>query len=184
MPFECSCTAATLSRHLLPRALKRARSGRLRLPSGPPKLVDCTYIDNAVDAHVLAPDRLAPQAACAGRAYFISQGEPLAISDLINRVLGAVGVPPVRKTVSPRVLFWAGVAAEAAYTLLQIYDREPPITRFVARQLTTAHWFNLAAARRDSGLHPPGVVRRRPGTAGPQCGCGSIKPACRITYGP
>ncbi len=140
--------------HLLPRALKQARAGRLRLPGGPPKLVDCTYIDNAVDAHLLALDHVGVSAPCAGRAYFISQGQPLALTELINRVLGAAGEPPVRKFVSPRTLWWTALAAEAIYTLLFIRDREPPVTRFVARQLTTAHWFNLGAARRDLGYIP------------------------------
>ena len=139
---------------LLPRAIAAARAGRLRLPAGPPKLVDCTYIDNAVDAHVLALDRLAPDAACAGKAYFISQGAPLPMAELIARVLAAAGAPAVDKTISPGTLYLAGCLAEAAYAALRIRDREPPITRFVARQMTTAHWFDIGAARRDLGYQP------------------------------
>lgn len=137
--------------HLLPRVVAAARAGRLRLPAGPPKLVDCTYIDNAAQAHLLALDRLAPGARCAGRAYFISQGTPVPLRDLIKRMLTAVGAPVVEKTVSPRTLHLAGCLAEAAYAVLGIRDREPPITRFLARQLTTAHWFDISAARRDLG---------------------------------
>lgn len=139
---------------LLPRAIARARAGRLRLPGGPPRLVDCTYIDNAALAHLLALDRLGPGAACAGRAYFISQGTPLPLGELLARVLAAAGVSPVKKTISPRVLYLAGCLAEAAYALLGIRDREPPVTRFVARQLGTAHWFDISAARRDLGYEP------------------------------
>jgi nucleoside-diphosphate-sugar epimerase len=139
---------------LLPRAIARARAGRLRLPRGASKLVDCTYIENAALAHVLALDRLRPGAACAGRAYFISQGTPVPLGDLVTRVLAAAGLPPVRKTISPRALYLAGCLAELAYTLLGIRDREPPVTRFVARQLTTAHWFDISAARRDLGYQP------------------------------
>jgi nucleoside-diphosphate-sugar epimerase len=125
----------------------------LRLP-GTHKLVDCTYIENAALAHLLALDRLRPGAACAGRAYFISQGEPLPLAVLVTRVLAAAGLPPVQKTISPRGLYLAGCLAEVAYTLLGIRDREPPVTRFVARQLTTAHWFDISAARRDLGYQP------------------------------
>jgi nucleoside-diphosphate-sugar epimerase len=69
-------------------------------------------------------------------------------------VLAAAGLPPVQKTISPRGLYLAGCLAEVAYTLLGIRDREPPVTRFVARQLTTAHWFDISAARRDLGYQP------------------------------
>jgi len=139
---------------LLPRAVALAAAGQLRLPGGPPKSVDCTFIDNAVDAHVLALDALSAHAACAGRAYFISQGEPMPQAELITRVLAAVGVHGPFRTVPPAIIRMAGAAAETWYTLRGIYDHEPPITRFVARQLTSAHWFNISAARRDLGYVP------------------------------
>jgi nucleoside-diphosphate-sugar epimerase len=138
---------------LLPRVVARAAAGRLRLPGRGDNLVDCTYIDNAAAAHLLALDRLAA-GDCAGRAYFISQGTPLPFGELLNRMLAAAGFPPVTKRISPRGLYLAGCLAEAAYTVLGIRDREPPVTRFVARQLTTAHWFDISAARRDLGYVP------------------------------
>lgn len=134
---------------LLPRAVALAKAGKLKLPGGPPKKVDHTYIDNAVDAHLLALNALAPSAACAGKAYFISQGEPVPQAELIARVLKAAGQPGPFPTVSPLAIRAAGAAAEAWFKLRGVYDREPPITRFVARQLTSAHWFDISAAKRD-----------------------------------
>jgi nucleoside-diphosphate-sugar epimerase len=139
--------------HLLPRAVARAKAGRLRLPGGPPCLVDSTYIDDAARAHLLALDRLVPGAACAGRAYFISQGEPLPVRELVNKVLVAAGVPEVRKTVSPRAMQALGWAAEIVHAVLR-RPGEPLLTRFAARQLTTAHWYDIGAARRDLGFEP------------------------------
>jgi nucleoside-diphosphate-sugar epimerase len=140
---------------LLPRAVARARAGRLRLPGGPSKLVDWTYVDDAARAHLLALARLAPGAACAGKAYFISQGKPVALTELIARAVAAAGGPqlPLRR-VPPGLLFAAGCLCEAAFFALRRYDREPPMTRFVARQLTTAHWFDITAASRDLGFNP------------------------------
>ena len=139
--------------HLVPRLLDRARSGRLRLLGDRPNQVDSVYVDNAADAHILAADRLAPGSAIAGKAYFITQGEPLALADLINRILAAGGLAPVERRISPRLAYFLGAALEGAYGLLGI-DREPPMTRFVARQLSTAHWFDISAARRDLGYAP------------------------------
>jgi len=138
---------------LLPRAVAQARAGTLRLPGGPDKLVDCTYIDNAVDAHVLALDRLAPGAACAGWAYFISNGEPVPTRVLVNRMLEAAGAPAVRKTIPPRVAYLAGCVAEAVHAVFR-RKGEPRITRFVARQMTTSHYYDISAARRDLGYEP------------------------------
>jgi nucleoside-diphosphate-sugar epimerase len=138
---------------LLPRFAEKWRAGRLRLCSGPPKLVDTVYIDNAVDAHLRALDSLSPGSPCAGKAYFISNGEPLPIDEVINSVLAVAGLGPVEKTISPQAAWTAGVVFEALYAAFRIRG-EPPITRFVAQQLSTAHWFDIGAARRDLGYEP------------------------------
>jgi nucleoside-diphosphate-sugar epimerase len=139
--------------HLVPRILARARAGRLRRIGRASKLIDSVYIDNAADAHVLAAERLAPGAAAAGKAYFISNGEPVPLWDLVNSILAAGGLGPVTRRV-PFALAWtAGRILEMMYALLRP-NAEPPMTRFLARELTTAHWFDLGAARRDLGYEP------------------------------
>jgi nucleoside-diphosphate-sugar epimerase len=147
---------------LLPRLLSRARAGRVRLVGREDKLVDATYIDNAADAHLLAADRLAPGAACAGRAYFIAQGEPRPTSEHINSILDAAGMPPVTQRIPTSVAWCVGALAELVYRLLR-RPEEPPLTRFAARQLSTAHWYDLSAARRDLGYAP--TVSTRQGLA-------------------
>ncbi len=139
--------------HLIPRIVARAKAGALRRIGARTNLVDCVYIDNAADAHILAADRLAPGSAVAGKAYFISQGEPWPLWDLINRILQAADLPPVTRTISPRLAYAAGGVLEAVYGLLRI-SSEPRMTRFLAEELSTAHWFNIDAARRDLGYCP------------------------------
>ncbi len=138
---------------LLPRFAERYRAGKLRLCSGRPKLVDTLYIDNAVDAHLLALDALSPESACAGRPYFISNGEPLPIDEVVNGVLGTIDLGPVKKKIHPFVAWGAGAVAESVFSLCGI-KKEPPITRFVAHQLSTAHWFDIGAAKKDLAYEP------------------------------
>jgi nucleoside-diphosphate-sugar epimerase len=140
--------------HLVPRIIDRARRGRLVLLGGGTAKVDATYIDSAVHAHLCAWERLEPGAACAGRAYFIAQGEPMPIRDLINGILEAAELPPVHRTVDPRVAWAVGAILELAYHSLGRAE-EPPMTRFVAEQLATSHWFDLGAARRELGYEAP-----------------------------
>lgn len=139
--------------HILPRLLARGRAGQLRRIGTAPCVVDSTYIDNAVEAHLLAADRLEPGSPVAGKAYFISNGEPMPVWDLINKILETAGVPPVTKTISPRVAYATGAVLEFVYGALRL-GGEPPMTRFVAEELSTAHWFDLTAARRDLGYEP------------------------------
>jgi len=139
--------------HLLPRTVARARAGRLRLLSGPPKHVDSVFIDDAAEAHLAALDHLGPGASCAGKAYFITGGEPIESGELINRVLAAVGVAPVTRRVPPRLAYAAGWVAETIYGVLG-RRQEPPITRFAAQQLMTSHYFDISAAKRDLSWEP------------------------------
>jgi nucleoside-diphosphate-sugar epimerase len=139
--------------HLLPRIIDRARAGRLRFVGTVRKKIDVVYVDNAARAHLDALDRLAPGAACAGRAYFISNGEPVYADDMINAMLRACGLPPETRRVPYGLAFAIGAVLEGIYTLCRI-DAEPPMTRFVAEQLATAHWYDISAARRDLGYAP------------------------------
>jgi nucleoside-diphosphate-sugar epimerase len=136
--------------HLVPRIVARARAGRLRRVGAGGKRVDATYVDNAARAHLLAADRLAPGAPIAGRAYFIAQGQPVETWEFIDRILACAGLPPVRASVPAGVAYAAGAAAEAVWRLFAL-PGEPPMTRFLASELSTSHWFDLSAARRDLG---------------------------------
>lgn len=138
---------------LVPRVIARAKAGRLRLVGDEHALVDAVYIDNAAQAHVLAVDRLAPDAACAGNVYFVTNHEPWPMGKILNGILAAAGLPPVTKHVSPRLAYTAGALLELAYTVLRKKE-EPFMTRFVARQLATAHWYDNTAAKRDLGYEP------------------------------
>lgn len=139
-------------RHLLPRILARAKAGQLRF-IGPPKKIDTVYIDNAAQAHLDALDRLAPASACAGRAYFISQDQPIALEEMVNRLLRACGREAVSKRLSPAIARLAARGFETLYKALG-KQQEPPLTSFLVEQLSTAHWFSIHAAKRDLGYQP------------------------------
>ncbi len=139
--------------HLVPRVIARAKAGKLKLVGSGKNRVDATYIDNAAEAHLCALDVLNPEAACAGRAYYISNDEPIPMDELLNRILKAGGLPPVSRSVPPAVAYFAGATLEKVYSALGKKE-EPIMTRFVARQLATAHWFNISGAKRDLGYRP------------------------------
>ncbi|NLE36703.1 MAG: 3-beta hydroxysteroid dehydrogenase, partial [Pirellulaceae bacterium] len=116
-------------------------------------LIDMVYVDNAADAHLLAADTLKAGGAVAGNAYFISQGEPVNCWDWINQLLQLSGLPPVTESVSLVAARRWGAVVEWSYRLLRI-RREPPMTRFLAAQLGTSHYFDIRRAERDFGYRP------------------------------
>ncbi len=137
--------------HLVPRIIARARS--LRRIGGADKKVDTVYVDNAADAHILAADRLVSGSPICGQPYFITNGEPRPLWEMVNAILNAADLPPVAGRIPRGVALAAGAGLEIIHKVLRI-DREPRLTRFVVRELSTAHWFDISAARRDLRYEP------------------------------
>ena len=140
---------------LVPRLVERAKRGRLRLVGDGNAKIDTTYIDNAAQAHIDAFEALhdQPGARCAGKAYFISNGEPRTVRDIINALLRATAAPAVEKSIPFGLAYAMGIGLELAYSMLPLKG-EPPMTRFLAEQLNTTHFYDISAARRDFGYQP------------------------------
>lgn len=139
--------------HLVPRILERGRKGQLRRVGAGNNLVDTLYIANAARAHLQAAAALSPGSTVAGKAYFIANDEPMPLWDLVNRILAAGNLPAVTRTISPGLAHAAGTLLELAYRTFNL-PGEPRMTRFVAKELATAHWFDLSAAKQDFGYQP------------------------------
>ena len=139
--------------HLVPRIVSQGRAGTLRRVGDGTNKVDTTYIDDAARAHVLAADALESNPRAAGRPFFISQGEPIALWEVVDGILAAAGLPPLTRSVPQAVAWSAGAILEGAYGLLRL-EGEPRMTRFVARELATTHWFDITAARTELGYEP------------------------------
>ncbi len=123
---------------LVGRIIERARAGRLALVGSGLALIDTTYVDNAASSMVAALDR-APD--IGGRALVVSNGEPRTVAEILQRILLAAGLPPEIKKVPAAVAIGAGTIAETIWDRTDRSD-DPPMTRFLAEQLSTAHWFD------------------------------------------
>jgi len=140
-------------RHLVPRLLERARSGKLRRIGDGANIIDMIYVENAAAAHLQAAGALEPGSPVCGRAYFVSQGEPVNCWDWINQILALAGIPPVTKSISFRGAWRIGATMEAVYRLLRVKS-EPRMTRFLAAQLAKDHYFDIRRAVSDFGYDP------------------------------
>ena len=141
---------------LLPAILTRARAGQLKFRVGSGEhLSDFTFIDNLTSALLSALDRLETQAEIAGEAYFITNGEPLAFFDFIDRVLAGLELPRPERTVPYGVAYGAAWAAEMLKRLSgRPIGQEDGMSRFAVRYLCTHHYFQIGKAKRDLGYVP------------------------------
>ncbi|QFU21970.1 NAD-dependent epimerase/dehydratase family protein [Shewanella eurypsychrophilus] len=140
--------------HLVPRVIERAKAGRLKLVGKEDKLVDTIYVGNAAYAHILAAVNLCSEdASAAGKAYFLSNDEPITMAAMLNKILACADLPEVTKRVPAGLAYAVGVVLESVYGILGKTD-EPMMTRFVAKQLSTSHYFDISAAKTDFGYSP------------------------------
>lgn len=146
--------------HLIPRLIDRARRGRLVRVGNKKNLIDTIYVENAARAHLQAADALAENStleknsplknSLGGKAYFLSQGEPVNCWEWIDELLALHNLPPVRRAISYRFAASVGYLLENYYAVF-LPTKEPPMTRFLAAQLAMHHYFNISAAKRDFG---------------------------------
>lgn len=140
--------------HVVSMIIKRGRAGQLRRIGSQTKLIDTVYVDDAARAHLLAADRLQDaHSQVAGKVYFISAGKPIDLWEMVNQLLGAADVPPLTGSISPRLAYAAAWVIERLHKLLRVTG-EPRMTCWLVRELSTAHWFDISAARRDLGYAP------------------------------
>lgn len=138
-------------RHFIPRLFEKSKSGKLRILGKAPNRVDCIYVENAAKAHLQAlAQLLRDPTKVEGKTYFISQDDPIPVADFINQLLATGDFPPVTQHLSPRIARYAGRLLEMTYRFFGI-SAEPAITLFLAKQLSTAHWYDISAAKRDFG---------------------------------
>lgn len=138
---------------LVPRLIQRARSGRLRLVGDGSNMISVVYVENAAAAHLLAAQSLSLDSPVAGQVYFVNEPEPVNCAEWINTLLDVAGVPPVRKCISARAAYRIGAVCETVFSFLRL-KREPPMTRFLAEQLSSSHTYSIDKLRRDVGYEP------------------------------
>jgi nucleoside-diphosphate-sugar epimerase len=135
-------------RHLIPRIIERARNKQLRRVGDGTNQIDHVYVENAAWAHIQAAEALDSGSPVCGRAYFISQDDPVNCWQWINEILALAGIPPVRRSISFSAAWRMGWCLEAWHEMLNL-PGEPRMTRFLAAQLAKSHFFDIGQARRD-----------------------------------
>ena len=124
---------------LVGRIVDRARHGRLVLPDGGRALVATTYLDDAVRAIVAGLDRTGDAPEVWGRALVVTGDDPRPLAELVAGILAAAGVNRRVRSIPAPVAALAGRLLDRCWRGV-----EPPLTHFAARQLSVAHWFDLA----------------------------------------
>jgi 2-alkyl-3-oxoalkanoate reductase len=139
--------------NLIPTILKKAQAGRLVQIGKGKNLTDVTFIDDCIQAHIAAYEGLATNPRVGGRAFFVSQGEPVELWGWINQVLSAFEVKPITRSVP---IWLAKAVATSAEWWCRKFNKntEPVLTKFLVTELSTNHYFDISAAKKELGYNP------------------------------
>lgn len=144
--------------HLLPRVLQSIQAGRLKIVGDGQNRVDVSYVEDVASAHLDALEAL-ESGSCSGKAYFVSQGEPVQLWPWLNQVLEGLGQPPLTKRIPLPLAYAVGTVAEGIWKLTG-KSGDPPITRFVAVELAKDHYFDVDSTYRDISYKPEWTMDR------------------------
>ncbi|MBK7318418.1 NAD-dependent epimerase/dehydratase family protein [Candidatus Villigracilis affinis] len=135
---------------IFPRLIPRLQSGRLPILGDGENIVDLTYIDNVVDALLLCAES---PANTLGKKYNISNGEPIKIWKLIERLCDELQLPHPTRRISRQTAHVAASVLEAVYTMLPTHP-EPPLTRVSVSMMANNTTLDISAARNELGYRP------------------------------
>jgi nucleoside-diphosphate-sugar epimerase len=140
------CVYGPGDNHLLPQIINQARNGKLRQIGNGKNLIDVSYIDNVVSAHIKAFQAIRENPDVPGKAFFITNGEPVLLWDFLNMMLEVSGLERLRRSVPVWVAFLLAMLTEALHRII-FRSGEPGITRFLVHELSQSHWFDISSAR-------------------------------------
>jgi nucleoside-diphosphate-sugar epimerase len=135
---------------ILPRLIRANNRTGIPLIREGKASIDITYIDNAIDALLLcqsAPDSLL------GRTFNITNGEPICVADLLDRLFSRLGYPCRLRPISYRTADWTASAMESISNLL-LGGKEPILTRYTVGLLAFSQTLDITAAVRELGYQP------------------------------
>lgn len=135
--------------NLIPTILEKG--AKLKRIGKKENLADFTYIDDCVSAHVLAMEALIKNPNSRNRVYFISQGEPYPLWRFVEKILQSKGLSLSSRVVNPRLAYFLATASEF---VAGITKKEPKLTRFLVEEMSTHHYFDISAAKKELGFKP------------------------------
>ena len=135
---------------IFPRLIPHLQSGRLPILGDGENIVDLTYVENVVDALLLCAES---PANTLGKKYNISNGEPVKIWKLVERICNELNLPHPTRKVSYKTASAAAAVLEVICTLIPTHP-EPPLTRVSVSMMANSTTLDISAAKNELGYQP------------------------------
>ena len=132
-------------------------AGKWAWVGGGRNVTDTTHVDNVVEGLVLAAERGRP-----GKAYFVTDGEPVVFRDFVTALMQTQGVEPPDRSLPAWTAAPMARICEALWKVLPLRGA-PPMTTFRSWLLTQECTIDISKARVELNYKP--VVSHEQGLA-------------------
>lgn len=133
---------------LLPALLRSIHNGRFWWVGQGRHRTSTTHVENVVEGLMLAA-----LVGRAGRAYFITDGDPVVFRDFIERLVATEGVEAPDRSIPPRLARAMAATAEGLWSILPLKGA-PPLTRTAVWLSSLELTIDISRARAELGYHP------------------------------
>ena len=114
--------------------------------------MDYTYIDNLVDGQIRAAERLVPGSPVCGRAYFVTDGDPINTGNFSKTLIDDMGIDAKTLRIPGPV---ARVLATASERVFQVFGKpKPPVSLVDVQLCLKDSFFSIDRARQDLEYEP------------------------------
>ncbi|XP_044923965.1 sterol-4-alpha-carboxylate 3-dehydrogenase, decarboxylating isoform X2 [Mustela putorius furo] len=141
---------------LVPILIEAARKGKMKFMIGNGEnLVDFTFVENVVHGHILAAEHLSRDAAGSGKAFHITNDEPIPFWTFLSRILTGLNYEAPKY----HIPYWGAYCLALLLALVVMVMRpviqlQPTFTPMRVALAGTFHYYSCERAKRLLGYRP------------------------------
>ncbi|XP_074909812.1 sterol-4-alpha-carboxylate 3-dehydrogenase, decarboxylating isoform X2 [Buteo buteo] len=141
---------------LVPILIQAAKSGKMKFIIGDGKnLVDFTYVENVVHGHILAAENLQKDSPLCGKAFHITNDEPVPFWAFMSRILTGLNYDPPKYHIPYWLAYYLALFLSLVLWLLSpLVTIKPTFTPMRVALAGTFHYYSCERAKRDMGYKP------------------------------
>ncbi|XP_046332643.2 sterol-4-alpha-carboxylate 3-dehydrogenase, decarboxylating-like [Haliotis rufescens] len=141
---------------LVPTTVDMARRGKSKFIIGDGKnVVDFTYVGNVVHGHILAAESLKEGSAVCGKAYHITNDEPIFFWTFLTRILTGLGYDAPKYNIPFMLVYLIALVLQFFCQLLKpVLEIKPTFTPMRVSLAGTHHFYSCDRAKTDMAYKP------------------------------
>ncbi|XP_053435804.1 sterol-4-alpha-carboxylate 3-dehydrogenase, decarboxylating [Nycticebus coucang] len=141
---------------LVPILIEAARNGKMKFIIGNGEnLVDFTFVENVVHGHILAAEHLSGNTALGGKAFHITNDEPIRFWTFLSRILTGLNYEAPKYHIPYWLAYYLAFLLSLLVAVLSpLIQIQPTFTPIRVALAGTFHYYSCERAKKAMGYRP------------------------------